>query len=133
WLPASPPQIRSAAFAALAFLNRNRGRRPRQAHGVLHQAQTVIAFRREDRLGMELHRLYGKLAMPHTHDHAVVRLRGDLQARGKGLAVGEQRMVAAHLKLLGQSLKYANTRVPHWRWLPMHRVIQHAELAPEGL
>ncbi len=73
-------------------------RRPRSdAHGVLHQLQPVIAFGREDGLGVKLHRFHRQFAMPNAHDHAVFGFGCDFKAGRQRFAAREQPLAAAFL------------------------------------
>ena len=46
---------------------------------------------RQHRLGMELHADDGQIAMGQRHDHAVVAACGDLEIRGQGFFLDDQR------------------------------------------
>ena len=50
-------------------------------YDVLHEHQTTLTVERENRLGMELHRFHGKVAMADAHDDAIVAFRGDFKTR----------------------------------------------------
>ena len=52
---------------------------------------------------------------------------------GKVFAAREQRVVAAHLELLGQALENADAAVAHGGRLAVHGVIEHAQFAAERL
>src|ERR1035438_9554102 len=54
-----------------------------QAHRILHQFEPMAVFGGENRFGMKLHRLDRQFAMAHSHDHPVLGLRSDFQARRK--------------------------------------------------
>src|ERR1019366_5248902 len=104
-----------------------------QPHRILHQFEPMAAFGGEDRFGMKLHRLDRQFAMTDAHDHSVFGFRRDLQTLGKRLAPREQRVIAAHLKLPGQSREHPNPAIPYGRGLAVHRVVQHAKITAEGL
>ena len=58
--------------------------------------------------------------------YAVFGLRGDFEAFGQHFAAGEERMVTADRKLLGQSLEHPHAAVTDDRRLAMHGVIEHS-------
>src|ERR1039458_2253831 len=104
----------------------------RQPHGVLHEFEPVVIGGGEDALGMELHGLDGEFAMAHAHDHAVFGLRGNFETGGQRFTSGEERMIAAHLKLRGQAFKHAHAAMADGGGLAVHGVIEHAQFAAEG-
>src|SRR6185503_15892328 len=61
------------------------------------------------------------------------RFGGHFEARRESLATREQRMVAAHLKLLGHAFENSQTAMTDRGRLSVHRIIQNAQLAAERL
>src|SRR5690349_10566119 len=91
-------------------------RRFAEAHGILHQLQSVVAFCGQDRLRMELHCLDRQLAMADAHDNPVLGLGGHLEAGGESLLAREEGMVTADLELLGKTFEDTGSAVPHRGW-----------------
>src|SRR5712692_1371322 len=113
-------------WLGLARLRRAARRQPPvELHHVLDHAQPAIAFEREDRLRVELHRLDRQLLVAERHNHAVFGFRGDLQAARKRFAFREQRMVPPNLEALRQSFEHALAAMRDPRRLAVHRIIQH--------
>ena len=57
---------------------------------------------------------------------------GHFQARGEGFGLREQRVVAAHLKLLRHAGEDADAAVPHGGRLAVHGIVEHAQLPAES-
>src|SRR5207253_3372773 len=98
---------------------------------ILHQPQSALIVKCQQRLGMELHSLNGKSAMPDTHDYTVFGFRGHFQAVRQHRSLCEERVITPYLKAFRQSLKNAFTLMNHGGRLAVHRVIQHPQLASE--
>src|ERR1017187_5909389 len=111
-------------------------RRLPQLNRVLDQLQAVVGAggQGEDRFGVELHGFDGQFPVPDAHDDAALaRFGGDFQARGEGFAARVQRVIAAHLEFLRQTLENAQAAVAHHGALAVHGVIEDAQLAAERL
>ena len=91
--------------------------------------QQLLAGKREDRLGMKLHPVHGKFAMPQSHDLILGSPRSDFQILRKRLAFDDQRMIPRGLKGLGQCGKYPTTIVVNHGGLSMHQARRADDIA----
>ena len=80
-----------------------------------------MAMLRGDALGMELHAMHGIALVLQAHDHAVGRLRGDLELVGQARALDHQRMIARGGEVLRDAGEHALAGVMHLRQLAMHQ------------
>src|SRR3990170_7711378 len=67
---------------------------PLDAGKVEKVGKQLMTMLRGDALGMELHPVHGIARMLEAHDHAICRLRGDLQSLRQACALDHERMVA---------------------------------------
>ena len=74
----------------------------------------------QDGFGVELHALDVEFGVAHAHDLAVLGPGRHLQTVGQALALGDQRMVAAHSHGLRRTGKHAPRVVLHGRDLAVH-------------
>src|SRR5260370_18617543 len=77
---------------------------------------------------MELHGLDWELAMAKAHNHAILGFRRDFKTGRESLLASEQGVIAADLEALRQPLEHSFVVVEHLGGLPMHWIIQHAQL-----
>ena len=63
--------------------------------------QQLHPFLGQNRFGMELDAVDGKIAVPKPHDFPLAGFSGDLQAFGKRFAANDQRMVAGRVEWIG--------------------------------
>ena len=82
---------------------------------------------------MELHRLYRKFTVPHSHDDSVFRFRRDFQAFRESLALRVERMVASDAKWRRQPLKNAPSGMDNRRTFAVHRIRKHFQHAAKRL
>ncbi len=90
----------------------------RDVEEVLQDAMAVLGA---DRSRVELHPVHRRAAMRHAHDDAVIRLRGDLQRVGQGVAVDDQRVVTRGLERPVDAAEHAAALVVDLRELAVHR------------
>ena len=102
-------------------------------HHILHQSQPAITIQRQNGLGMELHALNRQLTVANAHDHAVFGFSGYFKTSRERLFSSEQGVITANLEALRQALKDALILMDHERWLTVHGIIQHAQLAAKRL
>ena len=82
--------------------------------------QQLFAGKREDRLGMKLHPVHGKRAMPQSHDLILGRPRSDFQILRKRLAFDDQRMIPRGFEGLWQRRENSPAIVVNHRGLAVH-------------
>src|SRR4051794_9360139 len=126
---ASPAMISASTAAACSSVRSRREAtvsiaRVRTSLGMEEVPQHVLAVRREDRLGVELHALGGKVAVAHAHEDAAAVRRGH-QLAGQVVGVDDERVVAADGDLRRQSRVDVRPIVLDLRRLAVDRLALH--------
>ena len=80
-----------------------------------------MAVLRGDALGVELDAVHGIALVLEAHDYAVARLRRDLEHRGQGCAIDDQRMIASCSEVLRDAGKNSLAGVMQLGQLAVHQ------------
>src|SRR5208337_3183532 len=96
-------------------------------------AQDPMSVLARDAFGMELHAVYGAVAVRHRHDQPVVGFGGHLELVRRGRALDDERMIARRLERPVEPAKDSSGVVLDARDLAMHGDWRPHHLAAEGL